>query len=82
MNSFLEALRQTTTTSSRVGLCLLMSKKRLCFSRDLLGVSSVGVFHTEQFASYHHRQYCQSFSVSEIEEFAALLGLYFLSYLY
>ena len=50
MNSCLEALRQTTETSSRAGLCLLMSKKRLCFSRDLPGVSSVDGFHTEQFA--------------------------------
>jgi len=82
MNSFLKTLRLTTETSSRADLCLLMSKKRLCFNRDLQGVSSTYGFHTEQFASYHRRQYCQSFSVSEIEEFAAPLGLYFLSYLY
>jgi len=81
MNSFLKALRLTTETSSRAGLCLLMSRKD-CFNCDLEGVSSVYGLHTEQFASYHRRQYCQSFSVSEIEEFAAPLGLYFLSYLH
>jgi len=58
MNVFSEALRQTTETSGKAGLCLLMSKKRWCFSRDLLGVSSVDGFHTDQFASYHRRQYC------------------------
>lgn len=81
MNSFMEGLRQTTKTSSRHACA--------CLCQGIDGdvavtywVRSVDGFHTEKVASCHLRQYCQSFSVSDVDAFAAPLELYFLSYLH